>query len=199
MKFSQSQNLNKYFNMNIIQTEFRDLYIIEPSIFEDDRGYFFESFNYEKFTKETSLTINFVQDNESMSNKGVLRGLHLQISPKSQAKLVRVVSGSVNDVVVDLRKEEPTFGKYFKIHLSAENNRQLFIPSGFAHGFLSLQDNTKFLYKCSDFYSKEHEFTIIWNDTDLKIDWQIENPIISEKDENGINFETFINKNCVTY
>lgn len=177
--------------MKITKTDFRNLYIIEPNVFFDDRGYFFESFNFDIFKKETDLDISFVQDNESLSNKDVIRGLHIQIKPKSQAKLVRVVSGSVIDVVVDVRKNEPTFGNFFKIYLSADNKRQLFIPDGFAHGFQSLEDNTKFLYKCSDFYSKENEFTILWNDQDINIDWQIQNPIVSEKDKVGISFFEF--------
>ena len=177
--------------MKVIKTEFKDLLIIEPNVFADDRGYFFEPFNEARFYLETGLNIHFVQDNESMSSKNVVRGMHFQIPPKSQAKLVRVSRGAVLDVVVDLRKSQPTFGKHFKIVLSAENKTQLFVPEGFAHGFAVLEDNTIFSYKCSNYYSKEHDRSVLWNDAAFGIDWEVENPVLSEKDKNAIPFVEF--------
>ena len=143
---------------------------------------------------DTGLTIDFVQDNESISKKNVLRGLHFQIPPFAQGKLVRVVSGSVLDVAVDLRKGSPTYGKHEIVELSADNKRQFWIPPGFAHGFLSLEENTVFNYKCSNYYSPVSERTIKWNDPDLNIDWQINEPIVSEKDQNGLDFVNFVSQ-----
>ena len=170
--------------MQYTQTKIKDLWIIEPTIFEDSRGYFFESFNENSFQKETSLDIHFVQDNQSKSNKGVLRGLHYQTGKHSQAKLVRVLQGSVQDVAVDLRPKSKTFGKHFSIILSAENKKQLFVPRGFAHGFLVLENNTIFAYKCDNFYNKESEGGIIYNDKMININWGIDSKefICSDKD-----------------
>lgn len=170
--------------MPFTQTPIKDLVIFEPRVFEDERGYFFESYN-QKLFEENGIDAKFIQDNQSKSSFGVLRGLHFQNPPFAQAKLVRVLSGKVLDVAVDLRPESATFGKYFGIELSAENKKQLFIPRGFGHGFVVLSDTAEFAYKCDNLYSKEHESGIIYNDSDLNIDWQIEtgNLIISEKDE----------------
>lgn len=177
--------------MKIESTVFRDLLIITPDVFGDDRGYFFEPFNEARFRVETGLNITFVQDNESMSRKNVLRGLHFQVPPKSQAKLIRVTRGAVLDVVVDLRTNEPTFGQHFKIVLSGENKQQLFVPEGFAHGFYVLEDQTVFSYKCSNYYSKEHDRSLLWNDPALKIDWEADSPELSEKDRNAMKLEAF--------
>jgi dTDP-4-dehydrorhamnose 3,5-epimerase len=170
---------------------FEGLHIIHPSVFNDDRGYFFESFNKKKFIELTGYTNEFVQDNQSLSTINVLRGLHFQMPPYAQAKLVRVVRGSVLDIAVDIRKNSPTFGKYFSLELNDKNNLSLFIPEGFAHGFITLEENTLFIYKCSEFYHKESERTIMWNDVDLKIDWKNSNPLISPKDEEGLIFSKF--------
>jgi dTDP-4-dehydrorhamnose 3,5-epimerase len=172
--------------MLIERTEFRDLLIIQPSVFVDDRGAFQESFNEARFRIETGLNLTFVQDNESISKKNVLRGMHFQLPPKGQAKLVRVSKGSVLDVVVDLRRTEPTFGNYFSRKLSAENATQLFIPEGFAHGFLVLEDDTIFSYKCTNYYSKELERSIRWNDPSIGIEWHCENPLLSPRDEQAV-------------
>jgi dTDP-4-dehydrorhamnose 3,5-epimerase len=177
--------------MKISKTDFRDLLVIEPAVFSDNRGLFFESFNEAKFRIETGLNISFVQDNESTSFKDVIRGMHFQIPPKGQAKLVRVVRGSVLDVVIDLRKTEPTFGKHFKIELSADNKQQLFVPEGFAHGFRVLEDQTVFSYKCSNYYSKELEASLRWNDPAFSIDWGVVNPIISDRDQQGVLWGDF--------
>lgn len=177
--------------MKIIETKIDGLVIIEPDIFEDERGYFFESYNREKFYN-LGINIDFVQDNQSKSQKNVLRGLHFQSPPYAQAKLVRVIQGAVLDVAVDIRKNSSTYGKYDSAILSEDNKRCFYIPNGFAHGFVTLENNTIFTYKCSDFYNKASEGTIIWNDTDIDIDWGIENPILSEKDLNGIPFCQFV-------
>lgn len=171
--------------MPFTQTFIKDLVVFEPSVFEDERGYFFESYNQQLFEKN-GIAANFVQDNQSKSGFGVLRGIHFQKPPFAQAKLVRVLSGKVLDVAVDLRPQSNTFGKYFSIELSSENKKQLFIPRGFGHGFVVLSPTAEFYYKCDDFYSKESESGIIFNDPDLKIDWGIETSqlIISEKDHN---------------
>ncbi|MFT4660695.1 MAG: dTDP-4-dehydrorhamnose 3,5-epimerase [Patiriisocius sp.] len=167
--------------MKITYSNIEGLVILEPRIFEDDRGFFFESYN-EKILNDVLPNLSFVQENQSCSKKNVLRGLHFQIPPHAQAKLVRVLYGKVLDVVVDLRSDSKTYGESFSIELSAENNKQLYIPRGFAHGFLSLIDDTIFSYKCDEFYAKEAERSIIWNDSTLKIDWDIVNPILSAKD-----------------
>jgi dTDP-4-dehydrorhamnose 3,5-epimerase len=169
--------------MKVIQNHISGLFILEPSVFEDERGYFIESFNERVFKQVTGVDVDFVQDNESMSNKGVLRGLHFQIPPFAQDKLVRVVRGSAIDVAVDLRQGSPTFGEYEKVLLTEKNKRQFFIPKGFAHGFLVLEDQTIFSYKCSDFYNRESERSLKWNDPSVGIDWGVENPILSGKDE----------------
>ncbi len=179
--------------MEIQTTDFKDLLIITPPIFTDSRGYFMEAFNEAKFRVETGLNISFVQDNESLSDQGVLRGLHFQMPPKSQAKLIRVVRGSVMDVVVDLRRSQPTYLQHFKIKLSAENKKQLFVPEGFAHGFVVLEDQTLFTYKCSNYYSPPHDRSIRWNDAHFGIDWEIEHPFLSPKDENSMLFDQFDN------
>ena len=179
--------------MNITKTDIEGLIIIEPQIFKDSRGVFFESWNAKKF-KQLVINEDFVQDNQSVSSKGVLRGLHFQNPPYAQAKLVRVIEGSVLDVAVDLRKNSPTYGKHVSVILSEQNNKSFFIPKGFAHGFLSLEDNTVFNYKCSDYYNKESEGSLLWNDEDLKIDWQIDNPLVSEKDLQADLFKNFKTK-----
>lgn len=177
--------------MIVEKTEFKDLLVINPNILKDDRGYFFEPFNEARFRIETGLNITFVQDNESMSMKHVLRGMHFQIPPKAQAKLIRVVQGAVLDVVVDLRKFEPTFRKHYSIIISAENKKQLFVPEGFAHGFLVLEPDTIFSYKCSNYYSKEFDRALRWNDPAFGIEWNHADPILSEKDQNAMTFSEF--------
>jgi dTDP-4-dehydrorhamnose 3,5-epimerase len=167
--------------MQIITTELEGLYIIQPKCFEDARGYFFESYNENEF-KKAGLHLNFVQDNQSLSQKGVLRGLHFQHPPHAQGKLVRVIKGAVLDVVIDIRKKSPTFGKYFALELNEQNKTMLYVPEGFAHGFLTLEDNTIFFYKCTNFYNKAAEDCILWNDPALNINWNISNPLVSEKD-----------------
>ncbi len=177
--------------MKIIETELKGLLIIEPVVFKDERGYFYESYN-KKLFHEYDIKYEFIQDNQSLSQKNVIRGLHFQHPPYAQAKLVRVIKGSVLDVVVDIRKNSPTYGKTFSIELTEENFLMLYIPIGFAHGFATLQDNTIFAYKCSNSYNKLSEDTILWNDPTLNINWQVENPILSEKDKKGKLFKEFI-------
>jgi len=174
--------------------EIKGLLLINPRIFEDDRGLFFESFNERKYNEIVGSEINFVQDNISVSKKYVLRGLHFQKPPFAQGKLVTVLKGSVLDVAVDLRKNSVTYGKYELVELSDKNKLQFWIPPGFAHGFCALEDDTIFSYKCSNYYSLEHEETIIWNDPDLAIDWKIIDPIVSEKDKIGKDFNTFVSQ-----
>ena len=174
--------------------EIKDLLLINPRIFEDDRGLFYESFNERKYNEIFGSEINFVQDNISLSKKNVLRGLHFQKPPFAQGKLVTVLKGSVLDVAVDLRKNSVTYGKYEIVELSDKNKLQFWIPPGFAHGFCALEDDTIFSYKCSNYYSPEHEETIMWNDTELSIDWKIINPIVSEKDKIGKDFNTFVSQ-----
>lgn len=169
-------------NMEIVPTEIPDVLIIKPKVFADERGYFFESYNKEVFLA-AGLNISFVQDNESKSMKGVLRGLHFQKPPFAQGKLVRVMRGAVIDVAVDLRKDSPWFGKWVAIELNEHNKWMYWIPPGFAHGFLTLEDNTVLFYKCSNVYNKHSEGSVIWSDPDLKIDWGITNPILSAKDQ----------------
>ena len=166
--------------MKLINTDIKDVKLICPDIKTDYRGSFFESYQYEKYIPYIG-DITFIQDNESISKYGVLRGLHYQINP-GQAKLVRVTRGEVFDVVLDIRKESPTYGHWWSLHLSEINKLQLYIPRGFAHGFCVLSESVEFLYKCSDYYAPENERGIMWNDPDLAIDWPIENPILSEKD-----------------
>ncbi|HGG8989558.1 TPA: dTDP-4-dehydrorhamnose 3,5-epimerase, partial [Enterobacter asburiae] len=157
--------------MNIIKTEIPEVLIFEPKVFGDERGFFMESFNQKTFEDAVGQKIDFVQDNHSKSSKGVLRGLHYQKEPYAQGKLVRCVAGAVFDVAVDIRNNSPTFGKWVGVHLSAENKRQLWIPKGFAHGFLTLEDNTEFLYKTTDYYHPESEGSILWNDEQIGINW----------------------------
>ena len=180
--------------MPFTQTPIKDLVIFEPRVFEDERGYFFESYN-QKLFEENGIDTKFIQDNQSKSSLGVLRGIHFQKPPFAQAKLVRVLSGKVLDVAVDLRPESATFGEYFASELTAENKKQLFIPRGFGHGFVVLSQTAEFAYKCDNLYSKEHESGIIYNDSDLKIDWQIETSelIISDKDQQLKSFVEFKN------
>jgi len=178
--------------VNIISTKIEGVYLIKPKIFNDDRGSFFESFNMKVFQKETNQKINFVQDNQSVSSKNILRGLHFQKPPHAQAKLVRVIKGCVLDVVVDLRKKSKTYGKYILEELSEYNNHQLYLPKGMAHGFLTLEDNTIFTYKCSEFYCKEAEDSIIWNDSSIGIKWPDIIPLLSKKDLNAKKFSSFV-------
>lgn len=170
--------------MNVNKTEIEGVVIIEPKVFGDERGYFFESFSQRKFENKVCKTV-FVQDNESKSKYGVLRGLHFQKPPYAQAKLVRVIKGKVLDVAVDIREESPTFGKHVAVELSEENKRQLFIPRGLAHGFVVLSDEAVFQYKCDNYYAPDYEDGILWNDPKLGIDWRIpeEDVILSEKDK----------------
>lgn len=179
--------------MKITKTNIDGLIIVEPEIFMDDRGYFFESWNVKKF-QEVGIKDHFVQDNQSSSSKGVLRGLHFQNPPYAQAKLVRVIRGAVLDVAVDLRINSPTYGKHSSIILSDKNFKSFYIPKGFAHGFVALEDNTVFSYKCSEMYKKESEGCLIWNDKDLGIDWNVINPIISTQDTQGLYFKDFKSK-----
>lgn len=177
--------------MKVLETGFKGLFALEPDVFEDERGYFFESWNRSKF-KEYGLDEDFLQDNQSMSAAHVLRGLHFQLPPWQQGKLVRVISGSVIDVAVDLRKSEPTYGKHFKYHISASKKNMLWLPPGFAHGFLTLEENTIFFYKCTQVYNKQSETSISWCDPDLGIDWGLSNPMVSEKDKNAPSFRDFV-------
>jgi dTDP-4-dehydrorhamnose 3,5-epimerase len=172
-------------------TEFEGLWVIEPKVFGDARGYFFESFNQQVFENATGISVNFVQDNQSMSSFGVLRGLHLQLGEYAQAKLVRVLQGEILDVVVDMRPASPTFGKHYDIVLSAENKKQLYIPRGFVHGFVVLSEMAEFFYKCDNFYAPKHELGVMYNDPDLAIDWQIAESqlIVSERDKQLPSFE----------
>ncbi|HAT7502870.1 dTDP-4-dehydrorhamnose 3,5-epimerase [Citrobacter braakii] len=170
--------------MNIIKTDIPDVIIFEPKIFGDDRGFFFESYNQKAFQEVVGRKVEFVQDNHSKSTKNVLRGLHYQISPHEQGKLVRCVVGEVFDVAVDIRKSSSTFGKWIGTNLSAENKRQLWIPEGFAHGFLVLSDTAEFVYKTTNFYKKNSEAGIKWNDPDININWPTDGLVVlSEKDE----------------
>ena len=177
--------------MEIIETKINGLFIIQPKVFEDARGYFFESYNESVF-KQFGINVNFVQDNQSLSGAGVLRGLHFQAPPFSQGKLVRVITGAVLDVAVDIRKNSPTYGQHVSVELSEENKTMFYIPSGFAHGFLTLRDNTVFSYKCTQVYNKASEGCVLWNDLDLNIQWNVTNPILSEKDIQGTPFTSFV-------
>lgn len=179
--------------MQFYKTYIPGLYIIEPKLFNDERGYFYESFVNSKFL-ENITKVSFIQENESFSHHGVLRGLHFQVPPYDQAKLVRVISGSVIDVAVDLRKKSPSYGKYFSLELSSENHLQLFIPRGFAHGFVVLSKNAIFSYKVDNIYSHSHESGIKWNDEELQVDWGIDSSkiLISEKDKQLQVFKDFL-------
>lgn len=180
--------------MNIIETKIKDLLIFEPRVFGDDRGWFMESFNQQVFEQaltERGLDIpKFVQDNHSFSKKGVLRGLHYQLNPHAQGKLVRVVQGRAWDVAVDIRENSSTFGEWVGVELTADNHKQFWIPAGFAHGFIALEDNTQFLYKTTDYYSKECERSIVWNDETINIEWPIEKDLeilLTDKDKLASN------------
>jgi dTDP-4-dehydrorhamnose 3,5-epimerase len=171
--------------MKLINTDLPEVFIFEPRVFGDERGFFYESFNANKFTALTGLNPNFVQDNHSKSAKGVLRGMHYQIQ-QAQAKLVRVTAGAVFDVAVDMRKSSPRFGQWTAAILSAENCRQMWIPEGFAHGFLVISDSAEFLYKTTDFWAPEHERCVVWNDPDIAIEWPLDiPPVLSAKDQLG--------------
>jgi dTDP-4-dehydrorhamnose 3,5-epimerase len=176
--------------MEVIETKIKDLLIIKPKVFEDARGYFFESYNEGVF-KQHGIDADFIQDNQSLSNSGVLRGLHFQAPPFAQGKLVRVINGAVLDIAVDIRKKSPTYGQHVSIKLTEENKTMFYIPPGFAHGFLTLRDKTIFSYKCTNLYNKASEGTVLWNDRDLHINWDIQNPILSEKDIMGTPFKEF--------
>ncbi len=175
--------------MKIIKTDIPEVLVIEPRVFSDDRGFFLESFNERKWREQTGLTCNFVQDNHSKSDHGVLRGIHYQIQ-QAQGKLVRVVEGEVFDVAVDLRRNSPTFGKWVGEFLSAGNFKQFWIPEGFGHAFVVLSESAQFLYRTTDFWAPEHERCIVWNDPDLNIDWPFKfTPVLSEKDADGAFFK----------
>lgn len=175
--------------MNVIKTEIPDVLIFEPIVFGDERGFFFESFNQKVFEEAVRRKVEFVQDNHSKSNKGVLRGLHYQLEPYAQGKLVRCVVGEVFDVAVDIRKSSPTFGQWVGVNLSAENKRQLWIPEGFAHGFITLSNIAEFIYKTTQFYNPSFERVIAWDDPVLNINWNIKQlPIVSKKDMKGLPF-----------
>ncbi|CAC5342170.1 MULTISPECIES: dTDP-4-dehydrorhamnose 3,5-epimerase [Planktothrix] len=177
--------------MTITPTKIPDVFIIEPKVFGDERGFFFESFNQKNFTEKTGITSEFVQDNHSRSVKGVLRGLHYQIQ-QTQGKLLRVIAGEIFDVAVDMRKSSPNFGEWVGCILSAENKRQFWIPPGFAHGFVVISDIAEVLYKTTDYYAPEYERSLLWNDPDLGIDWPLEGitPILSVKDQAGQPLKT---------
>ena len=178
--------------MEVKKTKINGVFLLKPQIFEDNRGYFFESFNANKFNEATDLNVQFVQDNQSLSSKNVLRGLHFQHPPFAQSKLVSVIKGEVLDVVVDIRKDSVTYGEYIAEYLSEENHHQLYIPEGMAHGFLTLKNHTIFSYKCSNYYHKDSEDGIIWNDSNLNINWNIKNPLVSKKDQLAKNFASFV-------
>jgi len=174
--------------MKVSKTNIEGLLLIEPDLFRDDRGYFFESYSKEKYD-EIAPDINFVQDNISQSKKETVRGLHYQVGNKAQGKLCQVISGKVLDVAVDIRFGSPTFGKHYAHMLNTEKNMQIWIPPGLAHGFSVLSDEAVFSYKCTNYYSKEHERSILYNDPDLNIDWQVENPVVSAKDLKAKKFK----------
>jgi dTDP-4-dehydrorhamnose 3,5-epimerase len=175
--------------MNFERLAIPDVVLFQPTAFSDDRGLFFESFSQRIFDATIGVSVPFVQDNHSLSKKNVIRGLHYQVTPHAQGKLVRVARGAVFDVAVDLRQGSSTFGRWVGARLSAENRHQLWIPEGFAHGFVALEENTEFLYKTTDFYHKESERAILWNDKDIGIDWPLDGPpLVSEKDSRAVAF-----------
>jgi dTDP-4-dehydrorhamnose 3,5-epimerase len=176
--------------MLVIPCDIPGLFIIEPKVFQDDRGYFFESYN-KKVLSEKGIHENFVQDNQSLSQKGVLRGLHFQAPPFGQGKLVSVIKGAVLDIAVDIRKNSASYGKHVAIELNERNKKMFYIPEGFAHGFLTLENDTIFSYKCTNFYDKESEGSILWNDPDLGIDWNVTDPLLSPKDISGTRLKDF--------
>lgn len=177
--------------MEVKTTFIEGVLLVQPQVFGDARGWFCETYNEARY-REAGIMETFVQDNQSYSQKNVVRGLHFQRPPFTQAKLVSVIRGAVLDVAVDLRRNSPTYGQYFSALLSGENHLQLFVPKGFAHGFSVLDNDTVFAYKCSNLYNKESEGSIIYNDPTIAVDWQVENPIISEKDQNGVLFRDFV-------
>ncbi len=177
--------------MEVIETKLKGVLVLQPKVFEDARGYFFESYN-ENLFKQAGLDIKFVQDNQSLSQKGVLRGLHFQNNPHAQGKLVRVITGAVFDVAVDIRKSSPTYGQWYGMELNEKNKTMMYIPVGFAHGFATLQDNTIFSYKCTNFYNKASEDCLLWNDPDIGINWNLDNPLLSEKDLQGKHIKDFV-------
>lgn len=176
--------------MEVIKPNIEGLLVIKPDVYFDERGYFFENFNEKRFN-DLGISDHFVQDNQSFSKKGVIRGLHFQCPPFAQSKLVRVIQGRVLDVAVDIRKGSPTYGQHFAVELTGENFLQFYIPTGFAHGFVALEDDTIFAYKCGEFYNKASEASIRFNDPDLNIDWKTDPSIISEKDLVGVSFKDF--------
>jgi dTDP-4-dehydrorhamnose 3,5-epimerase len=181
--------------MKITKLKIPEVLLIEPDVFQDNRGFFFESFNLTKFQEATSLDVIFVQDNHSKSTQGVLRGLHYQLPPNAQGKLVRVIQGEVLDVAVDLRRSSPTFGKSVAEILSSENKKQIWIPEGFAHGFLTLSETSEFLYKTTDYYYPQYERCLLWNDNSLNITWPIGKEVnLSLKDKNALSL-----KDCETF
>lgn len=180
--------------MNVIKTALPEVLIFEPKVFSDDRGFFFESFNHRLFEEIVGNQVVFVQDNHSKSSQGVLRGLHYQLPPYAQGKLVRCVAGEVFDVAVDIRKKSPTFGQWVGIHLSDVNKRQLWIPEGFAHGFLTLSETAEFLYKTTNYYVPQNEGSIRWNDPQLAIKWPATDILLSEKDRNSMSLFDYMNK-----
>ncbi|MBX2980836.1 MAG: dTDP-4-dehydrorhamnose 3,5-epimerase [Flavobacteriales bacterium] len=177
--------------MQVQTTPLEGLLVIRPAVFADARGHFLETWNAQRFADATGVHDAFVQDNESMSHRHVLRGLHFQMAPHAQGKLVRVIAGAVLDVVVDIRAASPTRGQHFKLRLDDKERTMLWIPPGFAHGFLALEDRTVFSYKCTAYYSPSAERTIRWNDKDLGIDWGIDTPLVSEKDQQGLSYADF--------
>lgn len=177
--------------MNVIKTAIPDVLIFEPKVFGDERGFFFESFNHKLFEEAVGYPVTFVQDNHSKSSKGVLRGLHYQLPPHAQGKLVRCVAGEVFDVAVDIRKSSPTFGQWVGVHLSGENKRQLWIPEGFAHGFVTLSEKAEFLYKTTDYYAPQSEGSIRWDDPQVAIKWPFEGEVsLSKKDQEAVYFSS---------
>jgi dTDP-4-dehydrorhamnose 3,5-epimerase len=177
--------------MQKIISSIPDIILLKPDVFEDNRGYFFESYNFLKIL-DIGIDVNFIQDNQSLSEKDVLRGLHYQSPPYAQGKLVRVIKGAVLDVAVDIRKKSAFYGKWVSQVLSEQNKMMMWVPPGFAHGFLTLEPETIFFYKCSDYYNKASEGIIKWDDDDIGIEWNISNPLVSERDKNGLSFNEFV-------
>ena len=184
------RNTAYFCGMEVIETGINDLVVIRPKVFKDERGYFFESFNQKAF-EAIGIKEQFTQDNQSLSSKGILRGLHFQTPPHAQGKLVRVIKGAVLDVAVDIRKHSPTYGQHYTVELTEDNFLMMFIPAGFAHGFATLADQTIFSYKCTDTYHPECEGGLMWNDPDLNIQWNIDQPILSDKDKKNQAFAGF--------
>jgi len=189
-----SHKIKQYSCMPYIATPLKDLWVFEPRVFEDSRGYFFESFNQQQFEQATNLQVQFVQDNQSLSQYGVVRGLHMQWGEAAQAKLVRALSGTVLDIVVDIRPNSTTFGKSFSIELSGENKKQLFVPRGFLHGFVVLSEKAEFFYKCDNYYAPQAEGGVLLTDTDLALDWRVptDKMIISDKDQKLPTWKEFL-------